>query len=328
MQQRGIQNVIVMGVHTNMCVLGRPFSIRQMVYQGQNVVLMRDITDTMYNSRMRPYVRHTQGTELMIEHIEKYWCPTIASTGFAGESEFRFAEESKPHAVVMIGEREYKTDETLPRFVAQHLEPRGIRCTIIHADAADGNLFPGLKALKTADVLLLSVRRRVLPEKDLQLVREFLAAGKPVVGIRTANHAFHNWGQRPEGHAEWQEFDAQVIGGNYTGHHGDGPDAAIRAAEGANDHPILQDVSIDSLVGHGSLYKVSPLAKTATPLLIGRIPDQMPEPVAWTHNFGEARVFYTSLGHPDDFQSDEFCRLLANAVEWTLARAPTRSAAR
>ena len=56
MKQRGIQNVIVMGVHTNMCVLGRPFSIRQMVRQGQNVVLMRDMTDTMYNPAMAPFV--------------------------------------------------------------------------------------------------------------------------------------------------------------------------------------------------------------------------------------------------------------------------------
>ena len=79
MKQRGIENVIVMGVHTNMCVLGRPFSIRQMVYQGQNVVLMRDMTDTMYNSRMAPFVKHTEGTDLVIEHIEKFWCPTIAS---------------------------------------------------------------------------------------------------------------------------------------------------------------------------------------------------------------------------------------------------------
>src|SRR5439155_10075539 len=87
MKQRGIENVIVMGVHTNMCVLGRPFSIRQMVYQGQNVVLMRDMTDTMYNSRMAPFVNHCTGTDLVVEHIEKNWCPTITSVDFLGGSE-------------------------------------------------------------------------------------------------------------------------------------------------------------------------------------------------------------------------------------------------
>ena len=90
MKQRGIENVIVMGVHTNMCVLGRPFSIRQMIYQGQNVVLMRDLTDTMYNPRMRPFVSHFRGTGLVIEHIEKYWCPTVTSADFVGGKPLKF----------------------------------------------------------------------------------------------------------------------------------------------------------------------------------------------------------------------------------------------
>jgi hypothetical protein len=81
MRQRGITNVIVMGVHANMCVLGRPFSIRQMRNQGQNVVLMRDLTDAMYNSYAAPYVNHFRGTELVVEHIEKFWCPSITSAG-------------------------------------------------------------------------------------------------------------------------------------------------------------------------------------------------------------------------------------------------------
>lgn len=91
MHQRGIKNVIVMGVHTNMCVLGRPFGIRQLVYQGKNVVLMRDLTDTMYNPKQLPRVSHVRGTELVIEHIEKYWCPTITSTAFTGKAAFHFA---------------------------------------------------------------------------------------------------------------------------------------------------------------------------------------------------------------------------------------------
>jgi nicotinamidase-related amidase len=88
MEQRGIKNVILMGVHLNMCVLGRPFSIRQMVAQNKNVLLMRDLTDTMYNSRMRPFTNHFRGTDLMIDHVEKYWCPTITSTAFTGKPEF------------------------------------------------------------------------------------------------------------------------------------------------------------------------------------------------------------------------------------------------
>jgi nicotinamidase-related amidase len=78
-EAEGITNVILMGVHTNMCVLGRPFGIRAMVGLGRNVVLVRDLTDAMYDPRQPPHVSHTRGTELVIEHIEKHWCPTVLS---------------------------------------------------------------------------------------------------------------------------------------------------------------------------------------------------------------------------------------------------------
>jgi nicotinamidase-related amidase len=90
MQQRGIENVLVCGVHLNMCVLGRPFAIRQMVMQGKHVALVRDLTDTMYNPEMPPHVSHFAGTRLMIEHVEKYWCPSISSSALLGGEPFRF----------------------------------------------------------------------------------------------------------------------------------------------------------------------------------------------------------------------------------------------
>ena len=76
-EQEGIKNIVLMGVHTNMCVLGRSFGIRQMVKLGKNVVLARDLTDAMYDPRQPPYVSHARGTAMVIEHIEKYWCPSI-----------------------------------------------------------------------------------------------------------------------------------------------------------------------------------------------------------------------------------------------------------
>ena len=77
LQQRGIDNVIVCGVHTNMCILGRPFGIRELRKLGKNVTLVRDLTDTMYNPRMRPKVPHERGTDLVVEHVETYWCPSV-----------------------------------------------------------------------------------------------------------------------------------------------------------------------------------------------------------------------------------------------------------
>jgi len=77
---RSIDHLLVMGVHTNMCVLNRTFAIRQMTKWGVHCVLVRDLTDSMYNPKDRPFVAHDQGTELVIAHIEKYWAPTVEST--------------------------------------------------------------------------------------------------------------------------------------------------------------------------------------------------------------------------------------------------------
>ena len=79
LEARGIDNVILMGVHLNMCVAGRPFGLRQMAKNGKHVVLMRDLTDTMYNPKRSPYVNHFEGTRLIVEHIEKYWAPSCTS---------------------------------------------------------------------------------------------------------------------------------------------------------------------------------------------------------------------------------------------------------
>lgn len=79
-EQLGIKNVVIMGVHVQYCVLGRPFGIRQMVRLGKNVALCRDLTDALYNPLTPPYVSHERGTELAVDHVEKYWCPSVLSS--------------------------------------------------------------------------------------------------------------------------------------------------------------------------------------------------------------------------------------------------------
>src|SRR5438034_195187 len=93
--ERGIDNVILCGVHLNMCVLGRPFAIRQTVKLGKNVALMRDMTDTMYNPERPPGVSHFEGTDLVIEHVERYWCPSFTSTDLTGKLAFRFKDDHR-----------------------------------------------------------------------------------------------------------------------------------------------------------------------------------------------------------------------------------------
>jgi hypothetical protein len=95
LEARKIKNVILCGVHLNMCVLGRPFAIRQQVYLGKNVALMRDFTDTMYNPERPPGVDHFTGTDMVIEHVEKYWCPSFNSSDLTGKAPFRFKEDGR-----------------------------------------------------------------------------------------------------------------------------------------------------------------------------------------------------------------------------------------
>ncbi|MFM7058504.1 MAG: ThuA domain-containing protein [Planctomycetota bacterium] len=324
MKQRGIRNVLVMGVHTNMCVLGRPFSIRQLVLQGQNVMLVRDLTDTMYNPAKAPFVSHFTGNDLVAEHIEQYWCPTILSSDITGAAPFRFEDDRRPRIAIVMSEPEYSTDESLTRFARTELG-REFQVSLIYGDAQDGSLLPGLEALPQTDLLLLSVRRRTLTPPQLQLFRDFIAAGKPVVGIRTASHPFHLRNQpAPAGRADWPGFDLEVNGGRYTNHHGAGPQTAIQLAAGvAGNEPLLSGVDLSQLVGQGSLYQVSPLAETARPLLTGSIPDRPAEPVAWVNKRADGgRTFYTSLGHTGDFAQPAFRRLLLNACRELLKPVP------
>jgi nicotinamidase-related amidase len=84
LKEKGVTTLVVMGVHTNMCVLNRTFAIKQMRRWGVDTLLVRDLTDAMYNPKMRPFVTHARGTELIIEYIEAHWCPSITGQELAG----------------------------------------------------------------------------------------------------------------------------------------------------------------------------------------------------------------------------------------------------
>jgi len=323
MRQRGITNVIVMGVHINMCVLGRPFAIRQMVAQGQNVLLMRDLTDSMYNHRKAPYVSHFRGTELVVEHIEQYWCPSITSTDFIGGEPFRFQGDVKKRIVMIIGENEYQTGETLPEFARKELAWRGYEVSYVLASPTDGDPnFKNFEVVKDADLILVSVRRRTPPQAMLELLRAHVDAGKPLVGIRTASHAFD---AKPTDAAfgSWPTFDVDVLGAKYEGHYGNKPPSApLTLVEGVSSnasHLVLTGVKASPLRVTSHLYKNTHLAPTVVPLWRGQVEGQSAiEPVAWVNTAQDRRVFYTSLGNPDDFQRPAFRRLLLNGILWCL----------
>ncbi|TAM93372.1 MAG: isochorismatase family protein [Chitinophagaceae bacterium] len=94
-QAKGIKNVILIGVHANMCIIERTFGLRSMTRMGFNAVLMRDMTDAMYDSRSWPYVSHFTGVNLMIDYIEKYISPTMLSSDITHERPFGFGGKVK-----------------------------------------------------------------------------------------------------------------------------------------------------------------------------------------------------------------------------------------
>jgi type 1 glutamine amidotransferase/nicotinamidase-related amidase len=317
METRRIDNVILCGVHTNMCVLGRPFGLRNMVMAGKRVVLVRDLTDTMYNPQRWPYVNHHTGTDLIVEHIEKCICPTITSDQVLGDKPFRFQSDTRPLIAMLMAEDEYDTNLTLPKFAADFLG-QSFRVAFVFSDEENPNELPGLEILNSADVALVSVRRRPLSAEQLEIVRRFVESGKPIVGIRTASHAFSlRTESPPPGLVAWPEFDAQVLGGSYSGHHGNELLPMVSAIANQAEHPILAGVGAKAFSSGGSLYKTSPLAANTQVLMTGSIEGKPVEPVAWTFARADGgKSFYTSLGHKNDFQVPAFQRMLFNGLVW------------
>jgi nicotinamidase-related amidase/type 1 glutamine amidotransferase len=328
LEAKGAKNVIIAGVHTNMCVLGRPFGLRQMSKNGKNVVLLRDMTDTMYNPKSAPYVSHFTGTDLIIAHIERHVCPTITSDQIIGGKTFRFSGDTRPHVVVLASEPEYDTARTLTEYAVPNLG-KDFRVTHVYGDAKAENELPGLDVLKDADVLLLSARRRTLRTEQLDIVRKYIAAGKPAVGIRTASHAFSlRKGETPPGHAQWTELDAEVWGGHYTNHYGNDLKCEVTPTAEAASHPIMAGVAAKPFTAGGSLYQTAPLASGTTVLMTGKVHAKDAEPVSWTFTRKDGgKSFYTSLGHIDDFKNPVFTTMLTNAVYWAVGKTPAKGAA-
>lgn len=221
----------------------------------------------------------------------------------------------------------YDAVNSMNGFAEKELRPLGHQVTVVVGDRPVKHHFEDLvAALKDADLLILFSRRRFLPKEQMDAVRAHLDAGRPLLGIRTANHAFI---PRPKdvvdpGLTIWPEFTHEVLGGENAGYETKGLPYTASAPDGFKT-PLLEGVNPANIRGHQSLYKVLPLAADATPILIGTAgagAATPPQPVAWTRAYGpdKARVFYTSLGAPEDMQIQDVRRLLVNAVKWTLER--------
>jgi len=317
-EEKGINNVILMGVHTNMCVIGRSFGLRNMVRLGKNVVLMRDLTDTMYNSKCAPFVSHFTGNSLMQEYIETYVCPSMVSTDFLGQTQFRFQEDSRPLIAFITADNEYRTNQRFHEFAHELLLTKNVNCDFAVGDqdirSPGRHNIENLQILKDADLVILAVRRRALEEGKMNLIKDYVNSGKPLVGIRVASHAFSVRETIAAHLVTWDRFDQEVWGGNYVNHHRN-TETAISIVPGMESHPLLRGVNPEGFSTPGSLYYCRPLAPSAQVLLLGTLPGVPQEPVLWINHRPNGATSYTSLGHWNDWEMPDFKQLMLNIVD-------------
>jgi type 1 glutamine amidotransferase len=216
----------------------------------------------------------------------------------------------QPLRIHMIsGSDEYKSDSTLKAFAAMLEKGYNAECTFTFAEDKGDDL-PNLGALADADLLLVFCRRVEVPDDQLAQLKAWCAAGKPVVGVRTASHAFQTW----------LEFDKEILGGDYSGHSGE-QQVKVLIPEEAKNHPILRGIT--EWTRKGKFYHNPNIAADTTLLLTG-VSEKEKQPLAWCRVYNDekkGRSFYTPMGMPEDFENKNFARLLINAIEWTTQRA-------
>ncbi len=252
------------------------------------------------------------------------------------------------HVVLISGDEEYRSEEALPMLARILSERYGFACTVLFAiDPKTGNVspnvntnIPGLEALKTADLMVIFTRWRNLPPEQMTFVVDYLDAGKPVVGLRTATHAFKPGTKEPyakygsNGTKDYPGgFGRQVLGETWVNHHGQhgkqGTRGILTAAGKAS--PIFRGVEPGSIFGTTDVYTVK-LGDECTPLVLGEVTETLkPDsaavkgpkndpmmPVAWTKTYGDkaGRVFTTTMGASQDLAFEGTRRMVVNGILW------------
>jgi glycerophosphoryl diester phosphodiesterase/type 1 glutamine amidotransferase len=234
-----------------------------------------------------------------------------------------------PRVVFVTGDDEYRSEITMP-MIAAILEKQGFSTAIARAvprPQVRDNI-EGLEALDNADLMVMFTRFRALPDAQLRRIQAFVDSGKPIVGLRTSTHAFLYPPGNP--HAALNDgFGIEMFGQKWITHHGhlSSTDVAIASANGT--HPVLRGVT--PFHAFSWLYHVAPIAGEGNTVLLegttvnsnhAKRFDQYPptQPVAWTRQHKGGRVFFTTLGHPTDFDQPSMRRLLVNGIYWALGR--------
>jgi len=257
---------------------------------------------------------------------------SAAASAIAGASQGggRPSADSRPHVVFVTGDDEYRSEITMPMIAAILEKSHHFRTSVARAvprPQTKDNI-EGLEALETADVMVMFTRFRALPDAQLQRILKYVESGRPIVGLRTSTHAFLYPDDSPH-QALNDGFGHDVFGQKWITHHGHQSSTDVAIDAGSRDHPILRGVT--PFHAASWLYHVMPLAGGPNTILLNgtsvnsshlqRLAEYpLTQPVAWTRQYKSARVFFTTLGHPADFDAVPMRRLLVNAIYWALGK--------
>jgi len=254
------------------------------------------------------------------------------------------------HIVFVVGDQEYRSEESMPALAKILARRHGFKCTVLlPINQQTGEIDPsltdnisGLEALHSADLMVLFLRFQELPDEQMKEIIDYTNSGRPIVALRTATHAF-NYLKRPDNPYAKYSFRSKdpvggygrlVLGETWVNHYGAHEKESHRAsvAPGMEKHPIVQGVK--DIWGPSDVYEVTTLSGDSQPLMLGQVlsgmdpssppnPNKKLLPVAWVKSYtGEsgkpARIFTTTMGHAGDFRDEGFRRLMVNACYWAM----------
>lgn len=274
---------------------------------------------------------------------------TVSASAAGVTLEGRDGPGKGKHVVLIAGDDEYRSEELIPQLARILAERQGFRCTVLFTvnpetgeiDPGAQNL-PGVEALDSADLMILFTRFRELPDDQMKHIDAYINSGKPMMGLRTATHAFNYSKNKSSPFAKYtfnnkdqafqSGFGRQVLGETWINHFGHHNVESTRGlvAKGQEKNPIVRGCA--DIWGPSDVYGLTTLQGDCTPVVMGQVltgmnptdgPNTKKElvPVAWTKTYTgtsgkAARVFTTTMGHAHDLKSEGFRRLLVNASLW------------
>jgi type 1 glutamine amidotransferase len=254
------------------------------------------------------------------------------------------------HIVLLAGDDEYRSEDLIPQLAKIAAVHHGFKCTVLFAiNKDDGTIdpstqdnIPGLEAVKDADLMVMFLRFRELPDEQMKHIIDYTNSGKPIIALRTSTHAFNYRKRRNSPYAKYSfrsgdpkgGYGRLVFGETWISHYGKHQRESTRGviAEGMEQHPIVR--GCEDIWGPSDVYGLTTLHGDCKPLVMGQVlvgmkptdkplPDKEMVPVAWTKTYTgtagkAARIFTTTMGHGGDLKSEGFRRLLINATYWCL----------